>query len=150
MHLVSAFQHSYYLELAIIEMEQMGISKENILTLSLNKNNPNPPSIKASHRDGTSYVDLVFIFSMVFMLLGAIYGFIWTWGPIIWGLIGLIVGALIGLAIEVALSGRKVFKKSMKVDVIVIVECKDNRAEAVEKILWSHQALGVAKHIGLN
>lgn len=99
MHFVSVFQHSYYLELAIIDLEQIGILKENILALPMDKNNPNPPSVKTAHKDGTSYVDLVFIFSMVCMLLGAIYGFVWAWGPIIWGLIGMVVGALLGLLI---------------------------------------------------
>jgi hypothetical protein len=150
MHLVSAFQHSFYLELAIIDLEQLGILKENILALPLDKKNPNPPSVKATNKDGTSYVDLVFIFSMVCMLLGAIYGFVWTWGPIIWGLIGMVAGALLGLLIEISLAGKKVFQKSIKVDVILIVDCKDSQAETVEKILWSHQALGVSKHSGIN
>jgi hypothetical protein len=147
---VSAFQHSFYLELAIIDLEQIGVPKENILALPLDKNNPNPPSVKAAHKDGTSYVDLVFIFSMVCMLLGAIYGFIWAWGPIIWGLIGMVVGALIGLFIEFLLAGKKVFQKSIRVDVILIIDCKDSLTETVEKILWSHQALGVAKQPGVN
>ena len=150
MHLVSAFQHSYYLELAIIDLEQIGIPNENILVLPLDKNSPNPPSVKAAHKDGTSHVDLIFIFSMIFMLLGTIYGFIWTWGPIIWGLIGMVIGALIGLLIEMLLAGRKVFQKSIKIDVIVIVDCKDSQTETVEKILWSHQAFGVAKQPGIN
>jgi hypothetical protein len=150
MHLVSAFQHSYYLELAIIDLEQIGIQKKDILALPLDKNNPNPPSVRASHKDGTSYVDLIFIFSMLGMLLGAIYGFVLAWGPIIWGLIGMILGASIGLLIEIILAGKKVFQKSIRVDLVLNVDCKDSQAEKVEKILWSHQALGVAKHCGLN
>lgn len=145
MHLVSAFQHSVYLELAIIDLEQMGISKENILALPLDKNNPNPPSVQAAHKDGTSYVDLVFIFGMVFMLLGAIYGFVLAWGPIIWALLGMVGGALFGLLTEMLIAGRKVFQKSVMTDVILMVDCQDNQVEAVEKLLWSHQALGVAK-----
>ena len=145
MHLVSVFQHSMYLELAIIDLEQMGISKENIMALPLDKNSPNRPSVQAAHQDGTSYVDLVFIFGMLFMLLGAIYGFVLAWGPVIWGLIGIVVGALIGLLIEVLIAGKKVFQRSGQVDVVLIVDCQDNQAEAVEKILWSHQSHGLAK-----
>jgi hypothetical protein len=113
-HLVSAFQHSVYLELAIIDLEQIGISKEDILALPLDKNGPNNTSVRTSHKDGTSMVDLVFILSSIFMLLGAIYGFVLKWGPILWGLIGIIVGALIGLAIELLLAGMNVFKQSLK------------------------------------
>ncbi|KPV41794.1 hypothetical protein [Alicyclobacillus ferrooxydans] len=144
MHLVSVFQHSIYLELAIIDLEQMGIAKENILALPLDKNGPNPPSFQAAHEDAVSYVDLAFILAMVFMLLGGIYGFILAWGPIIWALIGMVVGALLGLFIDVfILKKRK--PKNIPADVVMMVNCLDNQAEVVEKILWSHQALGVAK-----
>ncbi|WHY94641.1 hypothetical protein QNK12_14770 [Neobacillus cucumis] len=57
----------------------------------------------------------------------------------------MVVGALLGFLIEILLAGKKVFQKSIRVDVILIVDCKDSQAEIVEKILWSHQALGVAK-----
>lgn len=150
MHLISVFQHSVYLELAIIDLEQVGIAKEKILALPLDKNSPHPPSVRTTHQDGTSYVDLVFIFSMVCMLLGTIYGFVWTWGPILWGLIGMVAGALTGLAIELLISGMKVFRNSVKVDVVVIVDCDDSQVETVEKILWRHQARGVAKQPGVH
>ena len=90
-------------------------------------------------------MDLIFIFGTLGMLLGAIYGFVLAWGPIIWGLIGMVAGALTGLLIEMLISRKKVFQKSVKVDVILFVDCKDSQAEDVEKILWSHQALGVDK-----
>ncbi|MCF8567578.1 hypothetical protein LLE49_22925 [Alicyclobacillus tolerans] len=80
MHLVSVFQHSIYLELAIIELEQQGIPEGKILALPLDKHIPTPPSTQAVHRDGRSYVDLLFIFGMVGMLLGAIYGFVLALG----------------------------------------------------------------------
>lgn len=146
MHLVSVFQHSIYLELAIIDLEQMGVSKENILALPLDKNSPNPPSVQVVHQNGTSYVDLIFICGLIGMLLGAIYGFVLSWGPVIWGLIGMVVGSLVGLLIEVLISGKKVFQRSTTVDVVLMVDCSENQVAAVERILWGHQALGVARH----
>lgn len=150
MHLVSVFQHSIYLELAIIDLEQVGISRQKILALSSNKNSSNATSIQASHQEGKSYVDLLFICGTVGMLLGAIYGFILAWGPLIWGLIGMIVGVLIGLLIELLISGTQMFRRSTTVDVVLIVDCSDAQMGIVERILWSHQALGVAKQPALN
>lgn len=146
MHLVSVFQHSMYLELALIDLEQIGIPRDTILALPLDKNKSNPTTVQVSHQEGKSYADLLFICGMIGMLLGAIYGFILTLGPVIWGLIGMIVGALIGLLIELLLSGRKVFQRSTIRDVVLIIHCKESQAETVEQILWNHQALGVAKH----
>lgn len=146
MHFVSVFQHSIYLELAITDLEQIGISKDQILALPLNKDSPNVPSVQAVHQEGHSYVDLIFICGMVGMLLGAIYGFVLTWGPVIWGLIGLIIGAVAGLLIELMTSGIQMFQRSSTVDVVLIVNCSDGQAETVERILRGHQALGVAKH----
>lgn len=146
MHLVSAFQHSIYLELAIIDLEQMGISKKQILALPLDKNNSSPSSVQAAHQDAKSYVDLLFICGTVGMLLGAIYGFVLAWGPVIWGLLGMVLGALVGLLIEWMTSGKKMFQRGTTVDVILIVDCNGNQTEAVEQILWGHHALGVAKH----
>ena len=147
MHLVSVFQHSLSLELAIIDLEQIGISKERILALPLDKDKSHLPSLQMGHQEGHSYVDLIFICGMVGMLLGAIYGFVLAWGPVIWGLIGMIIGALVGLLIELLTSGKKMFQRNAPVDVVLIVDCNNNgQAEAVESVLWQHQALGVAKH----
>ncbi len=145
MQFVSAFQHSVYLELAIIDLEQKGVPKENIWAFPLDKAGTNVPAGQRSHAVGTTSVDLAFILGMVGMLLGAIYGFVLTWGPIIWGLIGMVAGAVIGLLIKLLFSGTKVLKQAIKVDVILIVDCTESQEQTVEQILWSHQALGVAK-----
>lgn len=145
MHLVSVFQHTIYLELAIIDLEQIGVPKERILALPLDKHGLHMTSVQASHKEGNNDVDLLFICSMLGMLFGAIYGFVLTFGPVIWGLVGTAVGALVGLLIEVFISGLKMFQRSTPVDVVLIVDCSDTEASTVERILWSHRALGVAK-----
>jgi hypothetical protein len=146
MHLVSVFQHSVYLELALLDLERTGIPKEKILALSLDKGNFNYlSSVRASHQEGQSYVDLLFIGGMLGMLLGGIYGFVLDFGPVIWGLIGMIGGAVVGLLVEFLLSGPKMFKRTTTADVVLIVDCSDAQTAAVERILWQHQPLGVAK-----
>ena len=82
---------------------------------------------------------------MLGMLLGAIYGFVLDWGPVIWGLIGMIIGALVGWLIELLTSGWKMFQRNTTVDVVLMVNCNDDQAEDVERILWGHQASGLAK-----
>ena len=62
--------------------------------------------------DGLSLFDLAAVLATVFSVLGASYGFIWRWGPIIWGLIGLAFGAIIGFIIDFLLTKKKIKKEN--------------------------------------
>jgi hypothetical protein len=79
------------------------------------------------------------------MLLGGIYGFIWTWGPIIWSLIGLVFGATLGIVISFITMKSKWFREKSKPEVVLIIECEQEQSGHVERILWKHNALGVSK-----
>lgn len=146
MRFVSAFKHSKYLELAIIELEQIGIPKEHIFSAPLDKNNKSSPPNKASYQGAESMVDLMFIFATIGMLLGAIYGFIWRLEPVLWALFGIVIGGLFGLGIEFILHRSRMFKrKETNMEVVLLVDCEPRQTEEVERILWSHNALGVSK-----
>lgn len=145
MHLISTFQHSAYLELALSDLEQEGIPKDNIFVATLDKYSSKSSDIERVHKESASRFELAFILATIFMLLGSIYGFIWTWGPIIWGLIGMIFGAILGLVITVLLRKNKWFIKDAPMDVVVIVECENHNLEVAERIMWRHKALGVSK-----
>ncbi|WP_156324612.1 hypothetical protein [Bacillus sp. FJAT-27245] len=145
MHFVSAFQHSAFLELALSDLEQNGISKESIFVATLDKNSPDFPDVRNTHNEAASKYEFAFILGCVFMLLGSIYGFIWEWGPIIWALIGLVFGGALGLVLSFIFLRRKWFKKKTQTEVVVIVECDKNQSELVERVLWEHKALGVMK-----
>ncbi|MCA0756874.1 hypothetical protein KP806_17590 [Paenibacillus sp. N4] len=145
MHLISTFQHSAYLELALSDLEQEGIPKDHIFIATLDKHSSKSSDIERVHKESASRYELAFILATIFMLLGSIYGFIWTWGPIIWGLIGIILGAILGLVITVLHRKNKWFIKEAPMDVVVIVECEQHNLEVAERIMWRHKALGVSK-----
>ncbi|WP_181884496.1 SLC41A family transporter [Neobacillus piezotolerans] len=145
MHFISAFQHSAFLELALSDLEQNGISKENIFVAPLGENSPDFPELKNTHTEASSKYELAFILGCVFMLLGSIYGFIWSWGPIIWALIGLVFGAILGLVLSFIFLRRKWFRNRTQTEVVLIIECDKNQSELVERVLWGHKALGVMK-----
>jgi len=145
MHIISTFRHSALLELALNDLEQQGIPKDNIFVTSLEKFTPKIRNVHKIHQDDASKMELSFFFGAIFMLLGGIYGFIWTWGPIIWSLIGLIFGVLLGIIFSLFIYKSKWFKKEPQTEVVLIVECESNQSEIVEGILWGHNALGVSK-----
>jgi uncharacterized membrane-anchored protein len=148
MLIVASFKHSAYLELALKVMEQKGISKHDMIVAPLTKQNELPDEInsKSINHNGKSNYDNAFIFATIFMLLGAIYGFILSWGPIIWSLIGIIVGGFVGLFLEYVIRRKRPKKRDNNwSEVVVMVQCHSNQIEKIEKILWQHQALGISK-----
>jgi hypothetical protein len=98
--------------------------------------------------DGVSIVDGAAMLGTVCMLLGVIFGSVLYWGPIIWGLLGLITGAAVGLTLDwmVTTKHNKNQQRSNPIPVLLIVHCEESQAETVEKILEEHQALGLARH----
>lgn len=148
MYIISTFEHSAYLELAITELVVEGLPKEKILAVPLQKWRKEKRIFDTIHQsDGISQVDAAAVLGTVFMVLGTIYGFIWAWGPIIWGLIGLIFGAALGFVLDVFIYRVKKKKRTGKnaTDVVLIIHCTEQQGDKIEKVLWDHFALGVAR-----
>ncbi len=148
MYIVSTFDHSNYLELAITAMQMKGIAKGNILGVSMDKRGEDRKLFDTIHSsDGLSLLDLPIILATVFCLAGSIYGFLLTWGPILWGIIGMIVGFSLGLIIKLITTKKydNRQKEQRSTEVVLIIECKENQLEMVKNLLWEHHALGVRK-----
>lgn len=90
---------------------------------------------------------LPFILGISFSLFGAIYGFIWEWGPIIWGGLAFLIGIFTGFLIDFILF--KIHNKSKRKDslteVIVMIHCDKTKEDDIVNIFWEQGAFGVAK-----
>lgn len=140
MYLVAAFKHSTLLEMAISDLLQNGFDKDHILAVPLNQ--------KDGGSDGNSLIDSAAVTGTALMVIGVIYGCVLEWGPIIWGLIGLLAGAAAGALLALARSRTRHSNKrtkSMTAEVVLIINCHDNKAKEYELILWNNQALGVGR-----
>jgi len=148
MYIISTFDHSNYLELAITAIQMKGIAKENILGVSMDKRGEDRKLFDTIHSsDGLSLLDLPIILATLFCLFGSIYGFILTWGPVLWGLIGLFAGLSLGLIIKL-ITTKKYNHRQNKLkatEVVLIIECKENQSDMVKDLLWENHALGVRK-----
>ncbi|MCX8130285.1 MAG: hypothetical protein N3I35_09325 [Clostridia bacterium] len=150
MHIVSTFEHSIYLEIAITAIQMKGIDKKDILAIPMDKKGGSVQLFDSIHSsDGLSLLDLPMIIATLFTLFGGIYGFILKWGPIIWGLIGMIIGLFLGLTIKILINRKYSDQRNNKksAEVVLIIECTENQAETVKNTLWEHHALGVRKLI---
>jgi len=148
MYVFATFDHSNYVELAITAVQMKGVVKENILGVSMDKKGEDKKLFDSIHSsDGLSLMDLPMLMATVFCLLGSIYGFLLIWGPVLWGIIGMIIGFSLGLIIKLTIikkfNDRQKNQKST--EVVVIIECNENQVEMVKDLLWDHHALGVRK-----
>jgi hypothetical protein len=151
MYVIATFESSIFLELAIAALEQKGITTDNLLAVPLDKRTEPRQLFDTIHRaDGSSMLDAATILGTVFMLLGAIYGYVLKWGPILWGIIGAVFGLLLGFLIRFLLlkrqnGGRISKSQSSSSEIVLMILCDKNKWETVEKILWDNLALGVAR-----
>jgi hypothetical protein len=148
MYIVSTFDHSNYLELAVTAIQMIGVAKENILGVAMDKRGEDRKLFDTLYSsDGLSLLDLPIILAAMFCLFGSIYGFMLTWGPVLWGIIGLVVGFSLGLIIKLLITKKydNRQKKSMETEVVLIIACKETQVEMVHDLLWENHALGVRK-----
>lgn len=150
MYVMSTFEHSIYVELALSALEKENIPKENILAVPLNNRTEERKLFDTIHRsDGLSLFDLGMALATAFSVIGASVGFQLKWGPIIWGIIGAIIGFILGFLINLWFHIKK-GKKQRKIrgetsELILIVYCDIEQASMVEKIIWDNLAIGVAR-----
>jgi hypothetical protein len=150
LQIYSTFEHTVNLELAISSLEKNGIDKEHIFAVPLTNRKTQRRLFDSIHNtDGVSLISTGAALGTAFAVVGASVGFKLKLGPIYWGLIGTALGFLIGLAIDVFY--YKVIKKQQRLlrgknsEVILIVECNEDKGDIVEEILWHHFALGTAR-----
>ncbi|MCL6592655.1 MAG: hypothetical protein K6T31_01645 [Alicyclobacillus sp.] len=150
--IVSTFDHNLYLEKALVTIEKLGIQKDQILAVPLTKNKERAVSSLDSihHSDGKSMMDIPGLSAAFFCALGTIYGFVLTWGPVLWGLIGFLGGLLFGFLLKIGIMkwSAKGAQKRSRTEVVLFIDCNQELANKVEEILWNHQAFGVARVSG--
>lgn len=145
MLVIATFENSLFIEMAISALEQKGISKEKIFAAPLDKQKEPRQLFDTLHRaDGVSLFDAGAILGTCLMLLGAIYGYILKWGPIIWGIIGAVSGLLIGILIKLWLVKKnKNGNKKISSEIVLMIRCEEYQWDSVQQMLWDNLALGV-------
>lgn len=147
-YIISTFEQSLSLEKAITAVQIKGIAKENILAVSMDKKSEQPNLFdKIYSSDGLNLLDLSFLLGSVFSLFGVIYGFILTWGPIIWGLIGILAGFAVGFSTKLLFVKKYIKNSTNKIpsQVVLVIKCDEDKLDIVKDILWEHNAMGVRR-----
>lgn len=148
MHIISTFDYSNNLELAVTAIEKKGIQRERILAVPMDKKDEEKKLFDSMHyADGISSIDVPMILGTLLMIFGSVYGFVLAWGPLIWGLIGMVAGIILGLIIKVGGVKRESYRQKGKIqpEVVLIIECDESQADMIKDTLWANHAIGVSK-----
>ncbi|WP_026908366.1 hypothetical protein [Paucisalibacillus globulus] len=142
--IIATFDHSLFVEMVIHDIEKLGVPAQNIVALPVENLDSQTHINDTIHRvDGGSVLDGAMMSATIFSVLGTIYGFIWHWGPIIWGLLGLVGGFLLGLIIEVVINKKKLnIVAKRKSEVIIEVTCSAALQDQLIKVLKMRKAMG--------
>ncbi|UNO48699.1 hypothetical protein ACOALA_03255 [Alicyclobacillus acidoterrestris] len=127
MQIMSTFEHSVKLELAISALELAGIQKQHIFAVPLTNRKVDRRLLDNLHNsDGVTLFSTGAALATAFAVVGASIGFSLKWGPIYWGLIsagsGFLIGFFIDLFINKVLKKHKRLLKGKNPQVILIVE----------------------------
>lgn len=149
LYIVATFEYSPEVELAISALEQQGIKKNRLQAVPLNQRAQEKKIFDSiSHADGFGTVDAAFSLASVLMLFGTMYGFVWRGGPILWGLVGFVAGAVLGFGIDFYM-GKAKHKQGRKnasiPEVCLIINCEPAQLQMVEDLLWDHFPLSVGR-----
>lgn len=150
MQLFATFDHNLYVEMAVSTLEKNGVDKNHIFAVPLDNRTEAPKLFDTIHQsDGVSLIDIGMALATAFSVIGVSVGFKMTIGPIWMGIISAFIGLAIGVAIRLTMvmvfQKRDRPLKGRKSEMILIVECPETNCELVERILWDHFALGLAK-----
>ncbi|WP_209121368.1 hypothetical protein [Alkalihalobacillus sp. BA299] len=145
MYVIASFKQDKNLERALAELEYNGFSNQRILALPLDTRTEQIHYISNQKK--------LFLFTPIFgtilSLFGIIYGFVFVWGPIFWGLIGIALGLGIGFTIDflsAKKSKQKYNQEQIFTEVFLMIHCSKDQVGKVKDILWSWYSLGVTTY----
>ncbi|MBD3922530.1 hypothetical protein H8B09_27505 [Paenibacillus sp. PR3] len=147
MHIIAAFEPSDDLEMAILALERDGIDRKHIAAVPMESTAAKRNLLHIVHRGGgNGAFDAAAVIGTICSVLGASFGFDLKWGPILWGLIGLAIGATIGYILNKAFANRgnqATPSSSVKASVVLIVRCEASEWRAVNEILRQFSAISI-------
>ncbi|WP_127492606.1 hypothetical protein [Paenibacillus glycanilyticus] len=144
MIIIGTFTHSIELEHALTKLESIGIARERLLVVCMDKESNTYRSEQQSQASSLSTgVEIGLACATALSVIGTSLGFIWTWGPVIWGLIFAFIGFGLGFGINAIFLNKHATHNRHKAEVTVIVQCQAKQADEVQQVMWASRALTV-------
>ncbi|MCM3691848.1 inorganic phosphate transporter [Neobacillus niacini] len=147
MNLFATFEQSIDIEQALAEIESSLISRDQILVVYMD-NEPSPEKLTGRTREiHSNAFEVGMACATGSAVIGACIGFVLVWGPIIWGLICVLIGFTIGYSVYYFLKKDSVHTRRLKKEpeVLVIIQCTEIHVHPIREILWKYRALTVGQ-----
>jgi hypothetical protein len=131
----------------VAEIECSFVSQDQILVVYMDIE-PSPVQLSGRTKDIHSNAFEVGIACATgSAVIGASIGFVLAWGPIIWGLICVIIGFSSGYSIYYFRKKDRALtlRQKKEPEVLVIIQCAEIQAHPIKEILWKYQALTVGQ-----
>ncbi|QPC46151.1 hypothetical protein [Mangrovibacillus cuniculi] len=152
MYIFATFKHSNLVEIFVNELLEMEVPRDNILIVPLEVTSNDIGLLDTMYQsDGKSLMDVAGVLGTVFMLIGTIYGYVLRIGPVLSGLVGLVVGIISGIIIDYFWTRRKnkvTIKRKEYADIVVTVFCKRNDKRAIMSVCGKNGALAIGIYEG--
>ncbi|HWR09442.1 hypothetical protein [Sporomusa sp.] len=150
MYIIATYNHSLYLEVALAQLAEQGLGKDKIIAVPLHRQQISVSIFDSiNDTDGVSLLGGSLAFGTATMVLATIYGFVWHWGPIVWGLIGLFAGTGFWLLASLIIMQRKQAQRITLTgrtdcgEVVLLILCDKVQAQSVKDILLNNMALAI-------
>lgn len=147
MYVISSFDRSAYLELAVTALEAEGISRGDILIVPLAERDERvKPHHSIRRSGGINLFDTGVVCATATALFSLTYRYLFNWTPLAWGITGAAIGYLLHRGID-GIYQRKKRNSSTNAGgtgVLAAVHCTAADAERVKEIFSIHLAFGVA------
>ncbi|MFP7297145.1 hypothetical protein [Neobacillus niacini] len=147
MNLFATFKQSIELEQALSELESSYVKADQILVIYMDNEPQQVPLVGRTKDIHSNSFEAGMASATGSAVIGASIGFVLAWGPIIWGLIFVIIGFTIGYCIYYFLKKDKFHTLNPKkeAEILVIIQCTETLAHPIKEILWKYQALTVGQ-----
>ncbi|MGD7046609.1 hypothetical protein FZC83_00155 [Rossellomorea marisflavi] len=148
MQIIASFNHSSYIEMTIVKLEEKGV--DDLYAIPLESRQRETRLFDSIHySDGHSLLNKGMFLAVIFSVIATSRGFTLEWGPIYWGLIGAGSGLVLGFLIDLFLVKIKERNQILAdhhqpSEIILIINCRSKDEEWVTRTLWEHHALGIA------
>jgi hypothetical protein len=147
MNLFATFKQSIELEQALAELESSCVLSDQILVIYMENEPAQVQQTQRTKEIHSNAFEAGMASATGSAAIGASIGFVLAWGPIIWGLICVIIGFIFGYCLYYFLKKDKMqtLRQKKEAEILVIIQCTEILAHQIREILWKYHALTVGQ-----
>lgn len=144
MLVTGVFEHSIELEQVLAVVERSGIVRQHILVISMETSPMTALYMENLPAHYSRGVETGMAFATAGAVVGTSVGFMFTWGPIFWGVTVSVICFFLGFGLHRLLQAKPGTRSGGRLpEVTVIIQCTEAQAADIVKLLWQYGSISV-------